>query len=84
MRRLWLNSRVARFRFILNEIDMVSFDKSKRHIEQVILTIGKALNYSIIDIKKLLFMEIMLANVWPIEDGGRINGQQISLAMDLI
>jgi streptomycin 6-kinase len=71
-------------RFILNEMNMVSYDNCEVHIRYVIQTISKELNYSSIDIKKLLFMEDMLANVWNLEDDENIDEKQILIVHSLI
>jgi len=56
-------------RFLLNEFDFVGRKERKRHIEMVIQLIGEILGYCVWDMKKLLFMEIILANIWNMEDG---------------
>lgn len=71
-------------RFILNEMDYTSFDKCINHTMFVIETIGSNLDYSIIDITKLLYMEVILANVWNLEDNISINKEQIIIARELL
>lgn len=71
-------------RFILNEMDFVSDDKCRKHILQIIEMISQKTKYSSIDIIKLFFMEIMLANVWYIEGGGKPNLHQILIATELL
>lgn len=71
-------------RFILNEMDTSSYDICINHIDFVIQTISKKLNYSKTDITKLLFMEVILANVWNLEDNGNIDNQQIKIVDELI
>ena len=39
---------------------------------------------SLDDIFKLLFMEVMLANVWCIEDGEELDLHKISVALELL
>lgn len=71
-------------RYILNEMDFVSDNQHKNHILQVIEMISKKTNYSLDDISKLLFMEVMLANVWCIEDGQEPDLYKISVALELL
>lgn len=71
-------------RYILNEMDFVSDDQYKNHILQVVEIISKKTIYSFVDILKLLFMEVMLANVWCIEDGEEPDLHQIFVALELL
>ena len=71
-------------RYIMNELDPYINKEGKEHIISVISLIGKTLNYSISDIKKLFFMEVILANVWCIEDGQELNLNDILIATEVI
>lgn len=71
-------------RYILNEMDFVSNNECKNHIFQVVEMISKKTNYLFVDILKLLFMEVMLANVWCIEDGEEHDLDEIFIALELL
>ena len=71
-------------RYILNEMDYATDDKCKQHISNIIEMISKKLNYPFQDIMKLFFMEVVLANVWCIEDGEKPNLHQILVATELL
>lgn len=73
-------------RFVLNEFGYVeecASEEVKVHLEAVIRLISERLGYSVQDIKKLLFMEIILANVWSVEDGEEIDEMQIQVVEEL-
>lgn len=71
-------------RYISNEMDFVFDHECKNHILQVIEMISKKTNYLFVDILKLFFMEVMLANVWCIEDGKEPNLHEILIALELL
>lgn len=53
-------------RFLLNEADM---SDGPAHMERVISLASRACDYPEEDLRKALFMEAVLANVWCVEDG---------------
>jgi streptomycin 6-kinase len=71
-------------RYIMNELHPYINKDGKEHIMRVISLIGETLDYSISDIKKLFFMEVILANIWCIEDGQEPNLKDISIATEVI
>ena len=71
-------------RYILNEMDFVSAEESKKHIIQVAEMISQETKYPFTDIIKLFFMEVMLGNVWCIEDGEKPDMHQIKIATELV
>ena len=56
-------------RFLLNEFDYVSEEKTKTHIKMMIELLAQRTGYEEADMEKLLFMEGMLDVVWCMEDG---------------
>ena len=71
-------------RFILNELGTVHTCSDRLHIEEVIRLLGEQLGYSVVDIRKLFYMETVLENIWCAEDGEEINRQEMELADFLI
>lgn len=71
-------------RFVLNELDENLNKTGKQHILYVINELSKALNYDEKEIKKLFFMETMLANIWCIEDGEEIDEDVINMAYEIL
>lgn len=67
-------------RFILNELDTEYEESEAEHIEKVIRLLSERLNYSIEDVQKLFYMEVVLANVWSIEDGEEVNMEMMEIA----
>lgn len=71
-------------RYILNEMDYVSESESKNHVLRIAEMISSKTEYPMIDIVKLFFMEVMLANVWCIEDSEEPCLNQMQIAEDLL
>lgn len=71
-------------RFILNELDTEHACPDRRHIEDVIRLVSGQSGYPAADIRKLFFMETVLANIWRAEDGEEMNGQELELADFLV
>lgn len=67
-------------RFILNELDTEHTCPDRQHIEEVIRLLGKQSGYPAADIRKLFYMETVLANIWCLEDGEEMNGQELEIA----
>ncbi|HEX3078092.1 MAG TPA: aminoglycoside phosphotransferase family protein [Lachnospiraceae bacterium] len=71
-------------RYILNEMDYVSESECKNHVFQIAEMISSKTEYPLKDIIKLFFMEVMLANVWCIEDNEEPCLNQIHIAEELL
>lgn len=71
-------------RFILNELDTDHEYPDRQHIGEVIRLLGEQSGYPEEDIRKLFYMETVLANVWCVEDGEAMNMQELELADFLI
>lgn len=71
-------------RFILNEPDTDHAGSDRRHIEEVIRLLGTQSGYPEADIRKLFYMETVLANIWRMEDGGEMNRRETELAEAVI
>ncbi|MCM1240776.1 MAG: aminoglycoside phosphotransferase family protein [Lachnospiraceae bacterium] len=69
-------------RFILNELNTDHGCPDRRHIEEVIRLIGEQSGYPAADIRKLFYMETILANVWRMEDGEEMDRQELELVWD--
>jgi len=67
-------------RFILNEIDTSYRESTMEHIEKVIERISDRFEYPLEDVQRCFVMEAILANVWCIEDGEKVNMQQMEIA----
>lgn len=70
-------------RFILNELDAPHSGSDAVHIDTVISMISDRFDYPAEDIRKVYYMESVLANVWHLEDGEVINSHQLKLAEDI-
>lgn len=64
-------------RFLLNE---VNFGDDSTHMEQAISLVSRACGYPEEDLRKALFMEAVLANIWCVEDGMPIQERWMELA----
>lgn len=71
-------------RFILNEMDFSPVYEQKQHVLKIVDMVAKSLNYPPQDIIKLFFVEVMLANVWFIEEGKELNLHKILIATELM
>ena len=67
-------------RFIINELDTEYAESDVEHIHKVIEVLCERLDYPIEDVKKLFYMETVLANIWNIEDGLAVNEAQMQVA----
>lgn len=70
-------------RFILNEIDTEHEKSDYEHIKDVIQLICDKFRYPSEDVKKSFFVEVILANVWNIEDHEEIDENQIKIAKQI-
>lgn len=67
-------------RFILNELDTDHACPDREHIQKVIRLLGEQTGYPEEDIRKLFFMETVLANIWCLEGGDEMNRQELEVA----
>lgn len=67
-------------RFILNEFDTVHDGSDAEHIAEVIRQISERLGYPPEDVRKLFFMETVLANMWSYEDGEPVCREELAVA----
>lgn len=65
-------------RFLLNEADL---DDDPAHMERAISLVSQACGYPEGDLRKALFMEAVLANVWCVEDGMPIRDRWMEMAL---
>jgi len=72
-------------RYIMNEIheDLI-IGNAEEHIENVIRLISEECSYDREDVSKAVFMEIILGNVWCIEDGEEIDEEQMAVAEHIL
>ncbi len=71
-------------RFILNETDTIHAKTNTEHIAEVIFLLSKHLGYPQDDVRKLYFMEVVLANMWSYEDGEPVNHEELALAKNIL
>lgn len=70
-------------RFIMNELDTPYEEPEKEHMAKVIALVSRELDYPEEDIRRLYFMEVVLGNVWCLEDGEEMNGEELTLAAEM-
>lgn len=70
-------------RFILNELDTEYAESDVEHIHKVINTLCEKLDYPKEDVRKLFYMETVLANIWNIEDGLLVNERYMQVAEEI-
>lgn len=71
-------------RFILNEIGAHHEESSIEHITRVIELISQQFEYPLEDVEKVFVMEIILANIWCIEDGENTNSEELEIAEHIL
>ena len=71
-------------RFILNELETEYEEDDVEHIKTVIASLCEKLHYPEEDVRKLLFMETVLANIWSMEDGEAVNEEYMQIAETLL
>ena len=67
-------------RFILNELDTEYTESDVEHIHKVINALCERLDYPKEDVRKLFYMETVLANIWNIEDSLPVNERYMQVA----
>jgi len=67
-------------RFILNELETEYDEDDVTHIKSVITTLCEKLDYPEEDVRKLFYMETVLANIWSMEDGEDVNEEYVQVA----
>jgi streptomycin 6-kinase len=70
-------------RFLKNEIDTQYDIPVKEHMYRAALAISEALDYPLEDVIKVYFMEVILGNVWCLEDGDAMSEEEIAVAYEL-
>lgn len=70
-------------RFLLNERKTIYDGSEREHFETLFRLVSKKLGYPETQLRRLLFMETVLANVWRLEDGEPVNDQEMALAQAL-
>lgn len=70
-------------RFLLNEFDYAEESAARIHIGKMLELVVEIMGYDRQDIKKLLFMETVLANVWSLEDGEPVDRHLIQVTRAL-
>ena len=71
-------------RFIMNELDTDAEKSGAEHIRDVIERLSRALEYERADVGKLYFMEVILGNVWCLQDGEDANRQEMDIASEIL
>lgn len=70
-------------RFVMNEIGTKHILSDEEHMLEVIRMVSESLGFSREDVAKIYFMEVILGNIWCVEDGEDINAEEIELATKL-
>lgn len=70
-------------RFLMNEIDTQYDVPAEEHMHNAALFISETLDYPLADVIKVYFMEVILGNVWCLEDGETMNEEEIAVAFGL-
>ena len=70
-------------RFILNELETEYEEEDVEHMEAVIEHLSMRFHYPQEDIRKLFYMETVLANIWCIEDGEEVNEEYMKIAEEV-
>lgn len=71
-------------RFILNELETDYEENDVEHIERVIASLCERLHYPEEDVRKLFYMETVLANIWSMEDGEAVNEEYMRIAEEVV
>ena len=71
-------------RFLLNELDTEHAGSDRQHIREAIGLVAGHTGYPESDIRKLFYMETVLANVWCLEDGDEMNQQELEIARSFL
>lgn len=71
-------------RFIMNELDTDEGKSGAEHIRAVIDKLSRMLGYEWGDVGKLYFMEVVLGNVWCLQDGEEANQQEMDIASEIL
>lgn len=71
-------------RFIMNELDTKHAVPDEEHMYEVVRMVSENFGYPIADVKKVYFMEVILGNIWCIEDGEEISEEEIEIATKMI
>ncbi len=67
-------------RFIMNEIDTKHTGAQEQHMRAVVCAISEAFFYPLEDVAKVYFMEVVLGNLWCLQDGEDVNAEEIEIA----
>lgn len=71
-------------RYIMNEIDTKYETSAKEHMKKVVHRISEVFGYPKIEVAQAYFMEVVLGNVWCMEDGEEINAEEIGIAWEIL
>ena len=52
-------------------------------MREVLHRISETFGYSLEDVTKAYFMEVILGNIWCIEDGEEVNAEEVKLVTNL-
>lgn len=70
-------------RFLLNEQKTIYEGSEREHFDRLFRLVSGELGYPEEQLRRLLFLETVLANVWRLEDGEQPNLRELELAMEL-
>lgn len=71
-------------RFIMNELDTKHSCSDEEHMLEVVSAVSETFPYPILDVAKVYFMEVILGNIWCMEDGDAMNETEIAIAQRIL
>lgn len=66
-------------RYIMNEIDTPHRESDEEHMKECVHMISRMFGYPLEDVVKVYFMEVILGNLWSLEDGDEINEEEVEI-----
>lgn len=71
-------------RYMMNEIDTKYTEPAKDHMRKVLRCMSEVFGYPEIEVAQAYFMEVVLGNIWCMEDGEEINEEEIRIAQEIL
>ena len=68
----------------MNELDTKYMTSAENHMYEVVRCVSNTLGFPLEDVVKVYFMEVILGNVWSVEDGEEVNAEEIELATRIL
>lgn len=71
-------------RYIMNEIDTKYAGDAKEHMRSVVRKMSEVFGYPETEVAQAYFMEVVMGNIWCVEDGEEINAEEIEIAFSFV